>query len=254
MLAVKKYNILGLNIKPMSSDQILEYIYSNITKKQKIVISTGNVHSLNLSYNDKWLRDFMNSTDLIRTDGQGLRVAAKILYNIDFPQRSTWADFGWDLFNYSNKNNYSIYFLGAKEGIAELAADRVRERYPDLNICGMYNGYFDKNDEHESNKVIEKINLSKADILIIGFGMPVQEKWIQKYRMEIDTPVVMTGGAVFDYISGNLERGPTILVENGFEWLGRFIVEPRRLWKRYIFGNLLFIIRLIFQKFNIIKR
>ena len=72
--------------------------------------------------------------------------------------------------------------------------------------------------------------------------------------MKIDTPVVMTGGAVFDYISGNLERGPTILVENGFEWLGRFIVEPRRLWKRYIFGNLLFIIRLIFQKFNIIKR
>jgi len=254
MLALERYNILGLNVAPLGTNEILDYIHESIEGNKNIVISSGNVYSLNLSYENKWLRDFLNKTEIVRIDGQGLIVAAKFLHKVRFPKRSTWADFGWELFEFTEQNRYSMFFLGAKEGIADLASRKVKNKYPDINIKGTFNGYFDKNSSSESKIVIDKINSMNIDILIIGFGMPIQEKWLVKYRHLINVPVVMTGGAVFDYISETLSRGPKFLTNNGFEWLARFIIDPKRLWKRYLFGNLLFIIRLIFQKFNIIKR
>jgi N-acetylglucosaminyldiphosphoundecaprenol N-acetyl-beta-D-mannosaminyltransferase len=93
--------------------------------------------------------------------------------------------------------------------------------------------------------VIDRMNASRPDIVIVGFGMPLQEDWAGRYRTRIAAPVVLTGGAVFDYVSGRLRRPPRWMTTRGLEWLGRLLIEPRRLWTRYVVGNPLFIARVL---------
>lgn len=101
--------------------------------------------------------------------------------------------------------------------------------------------------------VIEKINKVRPNILLVGFGMPVQEYWLQENWEKIDTNIALTGGAVFDYLSGELRRAPRWMTDHGLEWLGRLIIEPRRLWKRYIIGLPLFFLRVLLFKLGLLK-
>ena len=165
------------------------------------------------------------------------------------PERITYADWTWQLAELAVSRDFTLFFLGARPGIAEKAATKLREKFPSLNVVGTHHGYFDKTrDSVENKKVIDEINLAKPDILIVGFGMPVQEQWLMENWEDIDAKVALTGGAVFDYISGELQRGPRWMVDYGFEWLARLLIEPRRLWRRYIVGNPLFLWRVFKQK------
>ena len=131
-------------------------------------------------------------------------------------------------------------------GIAQKAAEQLKKRRPDLNVAGLHHGYFDRASESQENeKVLEEINVAAPDILVLGFGMPLQERWLMQNWERIDARVALTGGAVFDYVSGELRRGPKILTDNGFEWLARVLIEPERLWRRYVVGNPLFLLRVV---------
>ncbi len=126
---------------------------------------------------------------------------------------------------------------------------RLRERYPDLEISGVHHGYFDHSaGGAASEEVVEEINASAPDILLVGLGMPLQERWLMENIDRLDVGVALTGGAVFDYASGRLRRGPRLLTDNGFEWLARLLLEPRRLWRRYLLGNPLFLLRVLRQR------
>ena len=128
--------------------------------------------------------------------------------------------------------------------VAEQAAARLRRRFPKIKIVGVRHGYFDKNPESAENaELVAVINQLRPNILIAGMGMPVQERWLMENWERLNVNVFLTGGAVFDYISGKLSRAPRWMTENGLEWLGRLLIEPRRLWKRYILGNPLFLWR-----------
>jgi N-acetylglucosaminyldiphosphoundecaprenol N-acetyl-beta-D-mannosaminyltransferase len=96
--------------------------------------------------------------------------------------------------------------------------------------------------------VVEEINTAAPDILLVGLGMPLQERWLMENAHKLDAGATLTGGAVFDYVSGRLSRGPRLLTSHGFEWLARLLVEPRRLWRRYLLGNPLFILRVLKQR------
>jgi N-acetylglucosaminyldiphosphoundecaprenol N-acetyl-beta-D-mannosaminyltransferase len=105
--------------------------------------------------------------------------------------------------------------------------------------------------EHPENEsVIAIINRLRPNILIVGFGMPLQERWLMENWDRIHANIGLTGGAVFDYISGNVPRAPRWMTDHGFEWLGRLLVEPSRLWRRYLIGNPLFIWRIMKQRFT----
>jgi len=96
--------------------------------------------------------------------------------------------------------------------------------------------------------VLKEINASRPDMLLVGFGMPLQERWLMQNWNRINARVALTGGAVFDYVSGELRRGPRILTDNSFEWLARLLIEPKRLWRRYVIGNPLFLLRVLKQR------
>ena len=207
-----------------------------------------NANCLNLLYTDAALRGFFEGADLVFCDGAGVMLAARLLGE-RIPERITYADWVWRLAAFAEAEGLSLFLLGAAPGVVERAAQRLGTLHPGLRILGAEHGHFDHSPGSTENEaVLQKVNAAKPDILIVGLGMPLQERWLMENRAAIDANVALTGGAVFDYVSGGLRRGPRLLTDNGFEWLARLLVEPRRLWRRYLIGNPLFLFRVLRQR------
>jgi len=242
--------IFGVNVKGITVKQLHLLMAQIIQSKKQERILNVNVHGLNLAYEEKWFRDFLNSAEIVFCDGAGVRLGARLLgYNLS--PRITYADWAWQLAEFAESHGFTLFFLGAKPGVAEKAATKLKEHHPNLQIVGIHHGYFDKTPGSSENEaVIDQINAVNPNILLVGFGMPLQEKWLLNNWDKIDANIALTGGAVFDYISGELRRGPKWMTDHGFEWLARLIIEPRRLWKRYIIGNPLFLWRVLKQRFG----
>lgn len=218
-----------------------------VTTGEHALVLNANVHCLNLCYEDPRLRNFLNSTSLVFCDGAGVMLAARILGS-RIPQRITYADWIWRLAALAETEEFSLYFLGAKPSVAEKAARRLKTWYPRLRIAGTRHGYFDHAaGSSENEAVLAGINAAEPDILVVGFGMPLQEYWLMENWDRVNAKVALTGGAVFDYAAGELRRGPRFMTVHGFEWLARLLIEPRKLWRRYLIGNPLFLIRVIRQ-------
>ena len=253
MKLFNEIDIFKVQIAPLTVEELHSHIAEYVQAKQHHLTLHVNVHGLNLAYEQKWLREFLNQAALVFCDGAGVIWGAKILGR-HIPQRITYADWMWQLAEFAAQKGFAFYFLGAKPGIVEQAAVRLKTNFPQLKIVGVHHGYFDKSHNSAENKaIIQQINAAQPDILIVGFGMPLQEQWLSENWEQINAHVALTGGAVFDYLSGELQRAPTWMTNNGLEWLGRLFIEPRRLWRRYIVGNPLFIWRVIKQKFGILK-
>ena len=239
-----RVNVLGVGVDPLTVEELHAEIWRLVRERKRGLVLNVNAHCLNLCYEDSKLRDFLNGAEVVVCDGAGVMLAARILGR-RIPARITYADWAWQLADFAAARNFSLYFLGARPGVAQAAARRLKERYPDLEIAGVHHGYFDRS---ENEAVVEEINATAPDILLVGLGMPLQEYWLMENRHRLDASLALTGGAVFDYISGRLRRGPRLLTGSGFEWLARLLVEPRRLWRRYLVGNPLFLLRVVRQR------
>jgi len=246
--------IIGSKLTLLNEKELLNEIKKIIDSgKQKARILSGNIHSYNLASKIDWFHQFFNDAEIVRLDGEGVRWGAHLL-GYSTPQRTTWADFAWSLGKFGAENGFTFFFLGGSPGVASLAKAELERKYPRISIVGTHHGYFNKEKSSSDNTmIIEKINSLSPNILILGFGMPIQEKWLLENYLDLDVNVILTGGAVFDYISGNTKRAPRWMTDHGLEWLGRLIIEPRRLWKRYIIGIPLFFWRIFLQKFGLLK-
>lgn len=219
-----------------------------VTTGERALVLNANAHCLNLCYEDHRLRSFLNSASLVFCDGAGVMLAGRILGR-RIPQRITYADWIWRLAALAETEEFSLYLLGARPGVVEKAARRLKARHPRLKIAGTQHGYFDHSaNSTENEAVIAGINAAAPDILVVGFGMPLQEYWLMENWGRMNAKVALTGGAVFDYAARELRRGPRLMTVHGFEWLARLLIEPRRLWRRYLIGNPLFLIRVLRQR------
>lgn len=249
MTTIDLIKVLGVNIHPIRIKDLHQQIDKFIEDDRHALILNVNVNCLNIAYKNTWLRSFLNKSDIVFCDGAGVMLGAKLLGKT-IPERITYADWIWKLAELANDKDYSLYLLGAMPGIAELAAEKLVDKFPDLKILGTHNGYFDKSIGSVENEIIIKeINKLSPNILILGFGMPDQERWLMENWKRLDSNIALTGGAVFDYVSGELRRAPNLLTRNKMEWFGRFFIEPKRLWKRYLIGNPLFIFRILKEKY-----
>lgn len=240
-----RIKILNSNLDCLTMAETLAQIEQQIENgnepMQHVVI---NASKINLMYKDKNLTDIVNSSKLINADGQSIVWAAKFLgYNV--PQRVTGIDLFEELMSICCKNNYSPYFLGAKEEVVNTVVKQYQEKYPDLRIAGWRNGYF-KNEESDS--IVREIAASNADILFVAFSSPQKEFWINEHLEDLNVPFCMGVGGSFDVISGEITRAPEWMQKNGLEWFHRFAKEPRRMFKRYIIGNLSFVVKVIKEK------
>jgi len=245
--------VLGVRVSTITVAQLHRRIRKCIDQRQRALVLNVNASCLNLACERPWLRAFLNGADIVFCDGAGVMLAARILGR-PIPERITYADWVWQLARFAEAEGFTLFFLGARPGVADDAARRLRERFPGLRIVGTYHGYFDKTPGSAENQtVVWTINASDPNILVVGFGMPLQERWLMENWHSLTANVALTGGAVFDYASGGLRRAPSWMTKNSLEWLGRLIVEPRRLWKRYLIGNPLFLYRVLKQRFGLLK-
>ena len=141
-----------------------------------------------------------------------------------------------------------MFLLGAAPGVAARMRQNLSDTYPGLDVVGEQHGYFDHADE--SSSVIEKINALKPNIVLVAFGAPMQEKWIHEHYKQIDSNVLIGVGGLFDFYSGDKKRAPLWMRKSGIEWMYRLYLEPGRLWRRYIIGNPLFMLRILRWKKN----
>lgn len=243
-----KVRLLGVKIDALSLEQLLSEIQRCMQYEKPMIISYVNLHALNIAYSMPWFREFINQSDLTFCDGVGIKLAAQITGQ-RLCHRFTPPDFMDQICALAARSGLKIFFLGAKPGVAQRAADKLIERFPGLQIM-THHGYFDKITDSQENKlVIEQINQFHPQIVVLGFGMPLQEKWIMENIDSLDIKVAFPAGALFDYLSSAVPRAPRWMTDNGFEWLGRLLIEPRRLWKRYLLGNPLFFWRLFLHHF-----
>ncbi len=237
--------ILGMKVQSHSQEEINEAIGRIVRAEGHVVIPNINIQFANLAQRLPWLREFFNSAPINFCDGVGIQLGARLL-GCRIKERFTPPDWFDSLAEYCRAAGISLYFLGGRPGIAAGAAEVLVSRFPGLVIAGVHHGYFNKNRQSSENaRVVAAINRCRPDILLVAFGMPLQEEWLAQNWEHIDAHVALTGGAVFDYISGRVRRPPAWLRRCGCEWLGRLLVEPRRLWKRYLIGNPLFLLRIV---------
>lgn len=241
-------SLLGVKISKLSLSSLLEQLTETIRTDQKAIISYVNIHALNTAYENIRFRHFLNNANLVFCDGFGVKLGGRLVGQ-PIPARFTPPDWIDALSHVCTQNNFSMFILGAKPGVADKAAKRLQERFPMLRIVGVHHGYFDKSTGNQENEqVIKMINTVKPNVLLVGFGMPTQEYWLEENWQRIQANIALPIGAAIDYIAGEVPRGPRLMTDYGFEWLSRLIIEPRRLWKRYIIGNPLFFWRILTYK------
>jgi N-acetylglucosaminyldiphosphoundecaprenol N-acetyl-beta-D-mannosaminyltransferase len=246
--SANRVNVLGVGVDPLTIEELHAEIGRLVRGRGRGLVLNANVHCLNLCYEDPGLRNFLNRAEVVFCDGAGVMLAARILGR-RIPERITYADWAWRLAAFAESEGFSLYVLGARPSVAEEAARRLEGRHPSLRIAGAHHGHFDHSaGSPENEAVVGGINAARPDILLVGLGMPLQEYWLMENRHRLDVGAVLTGGAVFDYVSGRLRRGPRLLTESGLEWLARLAIEPRRLWRRYLIGNPLFVLRVLRQR------
>ncbi len=243
---MEQIKVLGIRVTSARLGELHREISRMIAEGRKGFVLYANVHGFNVAYKSKWLTDFYNRADLVNCDGAGIIIGARILGK-HIPERITYADWGWTLGEYCAKKGHSLYFLGGPEGVTDRAAENLKEKIPDINISGTFHGYFQKQGP-ENDAVIARINQAKPDILLVGMGIGMQEKWLLENYEKIDAKVFMVCGAAFRYWAGWYARCPKWMADNGLEWLFRFLLEPRRLAKRYLLGNPLFMIRILAER------
>jgi N-acetylglucosaminyldiphosphoundecaprenol N-acetyl-beta-D-mannosaminyltransferase len=247
------FQILGVRVDPLSQRELNAEIMRLLESDQKQLLLNVNIHCLNLAYKNAWLRHFLNSAHLVYCDSFGVILGAALLGH-HIPERTTFADWIYPLSDLAAQHGYTLFFLGARSGVAEEAACRLQKTFPGLRVVGTHHGYFDKSpDSSENQSVIDTINAARPDILVVCFGMPLQEQWLMNNWEKLDARIGLTAGAMLDYVAGVVRRPPHWMTDHGLEWLGRLLIEPRRLWKRYLIGIPVFVWRVLMQKCGLLR-
>ena len=222
--------------------QILEFAQDG----ERHRVSYVNAHVLNQSFSNPELRRVLQRSDLVYCDGYGVRLAARVV-GLPVPHRMTGADWIWTVAALCQESGLSLYLLGSEPGSSADAASALKRWYPGLDVRGTHHGYFGLDTPH-SERVLEHLAEIQPDILLVGMGTPQQELWVERNHERIEASVVWTVGALFDYVSGRVPRAPHWIADNGFEWIFRLAVEPRRMWRRYLLGNPAFLYRVLEER------
>lgn len=216
--------ILGVRVDNIDMIQALCLVQQYIGSDSAHQIVTVNAEILYNASQDRELAALIENADLVTPDGSGIVWAANVLGE-PLKERVTGIDLVLEICRQAAPNQWKVFLLGGKPGVAHLAGENLKNKYPGLDIAGIRDGYFQEADEDE---LIEEINASKAQILFAGLGSPKQESWLAAYKTQLKPKVLLGVGGSFDVISGQLKRAPGLFQKLGLEWLYRIIRQPWR--------------------------
>lgn len=240
-----RIKIQGTIIDVLTMNQTVELVNKYVLKKVPLHLMGVNADKLNEVQKNEYMKQIVNSCGVVNADGASVVLASKFL-NRPLPERVAGIDLMLKLISLSEKNGYSIFLLGAKQQVVEDTKKVLQEKYAKLNICGIHNGYFKEQDWQCISEIIKD---KKPDLVFVGITSPIKEYLIEYLQNDGNNCVFMGVGGSFDVISGKIPRAPKWMQRLNLEWLFRVIQEPKRLFKRYLFGNLLFIKNIIKEKY-----
>lgn len=236
-----RIKILNTEVDNCTLDEALEKIEAFIMDKMNAYVVTPNLDHLVMLERDLQFRKVYEDADLVLVDGKPLIWLAKA-NKTPIKAKISGSDLFPQIAELCAKKGYKMFFLGAAEGVAQKAAERLEQKYQGLNVVGTYSPpYGFENDQAEIKRIIKQIRRARPDVLIVGLGAPKQEKFIWRYRSILQVPVSLGLGASLDFEAGEKKRAPKWMSDHGFEWLYRMIQEPKRLFKRYFVDGVMII-------------
>ena len=232
-----KTDIMGIAFDNVTMQQALERAGEILAGDKTCYAVTPNAEIAYEALRDESLRALLNEADLVLPDGAGVVLASKIL-KTPLQQKVAGVDFADGLLGMLAQNGKSVYLLGSKPGIAELAAQKMLEKHPKLHICGMNDGYF-----KDEAPIIEKINAARPDVLFVCLGAPKQELFMKDHLDALHVKLMIGLGGSLDSFAGTVKRAPKWMIRCNLEWLYRLIKEPKRFGRmlrlpKYLFAVL----------------
>ena len=231
MFCLKSLDILGSKVELASLPE------------GKLLINTVNAHSYNTARKDSLFAEALTNGDVLIPDGVSIVKACKWIKAKSQPKERIA---GWDLFSFEmeklERESGTVMFMGSSQKVLDLIVKRAAEVYPHLKVVTYSPPYKPEFSDEDNKAIIDAINAANPDLLWIGMTAPKQEKWTYSHWNELNIHChVGTIGAVFDFFAGTVERAPMWWQRHGLEWLYRLMKEPKRMWRRYIIGNALFL-------------
>jgi N-acetylglucosaminyldiphosphoundecaprenol N-acetyl-beta-D-mannosaminyltransferase len=232
-----KENFFSLKIDILNTCEALEVCKNALCQNSCKCLYFVNAHCFNVAMRDRYYHEVLNESDIVLNDGIGMEIGSRFA-RVHFKENMNGTDFIPKLLDYAISQLTGIYLLGSRDGVARKAAMVLNSKAHYNFVVGYHDGFFDKQEEKE---IINSIDKSGANILLVGMGVPIQEKWISEHVPQLSqVKLAIAGGAILDFISGEIKRAPLWMRCSGCEWVYRLINEPLRLFKRYVYGNFSF--------------
>lgn len=241
--AFPRCNIWDVDLDCATMSQAVQWIDWVIQNRTATYAITANLNYLMLCNKHPRLKEFTRRCPLVLCDGKPLQWRSMLEKN-KLPERVAGSDLIYKLAELSAAKGYGIYFLGGADGVAKAAADKLKELYPSLKISGLYSPPFREWTAADKSDMNRRIKNAKPDILLVAFGQPKGEYWIEENYRELNVPLSIQLGASFDFIAGQAKRAPKAMQFVGGEWFYRMLHDPRRLFPRY-FSNAVFLLKAI---------
>jgi alpha-1,3-mannosyltransferase len=242
VLGSRRRRILDVSVTVSTRSEAVKELDRRFEQKKSTFIAFANANCLNIAYRDPRVRAALGEA-VVLNDGIGIDLASKLLFGAQFPDNLNGTDFTPYYLQHS-RHLLRIYLLGGKRGVVERAAKLITETCPWHEVVGYHEGYFPHS---EDGLVASTIRVSRADVLLVAMGNPDQELWL---RTNFDVTGCRLGfavGALFDFIAGEVQRAPVWVRTARLEWVYRLAQEPERLWRRYVLGNPIFMLRILGQ-------
>lgn len=235
-----RVDILGVGVSAINMEMALEAIEGWIERREQHYVCVTTVHGVMECRKDPELRRIFNSSGLTTPDGMPL-VWLSRARGFGYVNRVYGPDLMLALCERSLSKGYRHFLYGGAPGVPEKLAENLKRRFPGLDVVGTYSPPFRPLTHEEDERVVRMINEAGPDIVWVGLSTPKQERWMAGHIGRLEAPVLIGVGAAFDFHSGVKRQAPRWMQRSGLEWLFRLLTEPRRLWRRYLIYNSLFV-------------
>jgi len=249
-MSIAQVNIAGVDVSSVFMEDLVAIFNETITLDKKMRVCVTPVNCITAAAKSDELKQLYNTADIVLCDGIPLKWAASFL-GTPIKERITGLDLVPQYIAECNRRGYSMFFLGAKEGVAASLVQKIRSEFPNPKIAGYYSPPFaNKFSVEENKKILALINEVKPNVLFVSLTAPKQDYWIAEHFDAIESNILIGVGGAFEVTAGLVPRAPVWMQKNGLEWLFRFLQEPRRLFRRYFIEAPVFFPLIIKQKLN----
>ena len=247
MSEIQRFNVLGVSVCAMNLSIATQAVLSAIRQRQKGYVCVTGVHGVTEAQNDAGFRQILNRAFLNTTDGMPLVWLGKHQVGGSWIERVYGPDLMLELFEATRDGAVRHFFYGGAPGVAEELKSRLEARFSGVNIVGTYCPPFRPLNAEEEGDLAAKVREAKPDLMWVGLSTPKQERFMAEYLPKLDVTVMLGVGAAFDFHSGRVRQAPRWIQRSGFEWFYRLCAQPRRLARRYLINNPLFLTRIALQ-------